>query len=183
MMEAEDAGSLHKFFHGLPGGTGGRMDQADHWYSEQWPCREDAQTTSHRALYEIYNDRFRRWHFRVAFEQLIYSHWDSDNPSPAVDPDPRNDPAAGPARYSQIRARLLLAAGEDDNFFPEKLFDETKGLATPMTRLEGEAFFVDDTGHSIHTEKPAFFAGEILRFLFATPPPPFPAFLVPATSF
>jgi pimeloyl-ACP methyl ester carboxylesterase len=182
MMEAEGPGSLHKFFEGLPGGTGGRVQQADHWYSNSWPCREEAKTASHRALYEIYNERFRRWHFRVAFEQLIFSHWDSDNPRKDVDPDPRNDPAAGPARYAQIRSRLLLAGGYDDDFSPEHLVQETQGLAEAMTLLEGEAFFVEDTGHSIHAERPAFFAREILRFLFASPPPPFPTFLLPATS-
>jgi pimeloyl-ACP methyl ester carboxylesterase len=191
MNEAEGRGSLHKFFHGI-GGTGGRVDQAGHWYSKSWPCRDDAATASHRALYEIYNERFRRWNFRVAHEQLIFSHWDSDIPDHVVgedwivnrgiDPDPRVNPAAGPARYSQIRSRLLLAAGYDDDFNPEKLFTETRGLAEAMTMVNGTAFFVKDTGHSIHAEKPAFFARRILDFLFATPPPPFPAFLVPATS-
>jgi len=181
MSEAEGDGSLGKFFHGL-GGTGGRIQQSGEWYSPSWPCAGDAVMSSHRALAEIYNERFRRWHFRVAHEQLIYSHWDSDNPDPGIDPDPRVDPAAGPARYTQIRSRLLLAAGSDDDSRHVKIFTNTKNLAGAMTMVEGEAFFLDATGHSIHTEKPAFFARRILDFLFVTPPPPFPAFLVPATS-
>lgn len=181
MSEAEGDGSLGKFFHGL-GGTGGRIQQSGEWYSPSWPCAGDAVMSSHRALAEIYNERFRRWHFRVAYEQLIYGHWDSDNPDPRVDPDPRVNPAAGPARYTRIRSRLLLAAGYDDDSRHVKIFTNTRNLARAMTMVEGEAFFLEATGHSIHTEKPAFFASRILDFLFVKPPPPFPAFLVPATN-
>jgi pimeloyl-ACP methyl ester carboxylesterase len=118
----------------------------------------------------------------VAHEQLIYSHWDSDNPDLSVDPDPRIDAAAGPARYTQIKSRVLLAAGRDDSFFPEQLFLSTKELAAAMTMVEGSALFLDDTGHSIHVERPAFFAGRILDFLFVTPAAPFPAFLMADTD-
>lgn len=175
--------SLHKLFYDNVAGVieTGRVGQAEYWYSPSWPCREAAKTSGHRALYEIYNARFRRWHWRVAHEQLIYSHWDSEDA--AVEPDPRYDAAAGPARYSQIRARLLLASGYDDDKPPVALFSNTKNLAQAMTMVNGSAIFVKDTGHSIHIEKPAFFAGQILDFLFASPAPPFPAFLVPATSF
>ena len=176
--------SLHKLFHETVGAEKtGRVGQSDRWYSMSWPCREAAKTGSHRSLYEVYNARLRRWHWRVAHEQLIFSHWDSDNPDLSVDPDPRNDPAAGPARYTQIRSRLLLAAGSDDDFEPEHLFSETKTLAESMTMIQGEALLIRDTGHSIHVEKPAFFADRILTFLHRSPPPPFPAFVVPAVSY
>jgi pimeloyl-ACP methyl ester carboxylesterase len=175
--------SLHSLFHEtVLGRKVGRVGQADHWYSKSWPCREAAMTASHRALYEIYNARFRRWHWRVAHEQVIFSHWDSDLRDLSVDPDPRYDPRAGPARYSTIKSRLFLAAGYDDNFEPELLFSETKALAGAMTMIAGQALLIRDTGHSIHVEKPGFFADRILTFLYAVPPPPFPAFLVPAVS-
>ena len=175
--------SLHSLFHETVAGMKvGRVGQADHWYSRSWPCREAAITASHRLLYETYNPRFRRWHWRVAHEQVIFSHWDSDNPDLSIDPDPRNDPRAGPARYSTIKARVFLAAGYDDSFEPEFLFSETRALAAAMTMVEGQALFIRDTGHSIDVEKPAFFADRILTFLFASPPPPFPAFLVPASQ-
>jgi pimeloyl-ACP methyl ester carboxylesterase len=178
MGEAEGDGSVHDFFHGV----GGRASQGGHWYSDSWGCTTNALTASHRGVYEIYNSRFRRWHWRVAYEQLIFSHWDSDNPDPGIDPDPERDARSGPARYAQIRSRLLLAAGYDDDAWPEKIFSFTLELAGRMrTRMaHGSAFFVKDTGHSIHAEKPAFFAGRILDFLFESPLPPFPAFLVPA---
>ena len=145
------------------------MAQSDHWYSKDWPCREAAKEASHRAIYEIYNERFRRWHWRVAHEQLIYSHWDSDTTDSSIDPDPRNDAAAGPARYTQITSRMLLAMAHDDDEMPEKIFSKTQVLADAMTMVDGTTLFVKDTGHSIPTERPVFFAGQILDFLYRDP--------------
>jgi pimeloyl-ACP methyl ester carboxylesterase len=159
--------SLNKYFYQeFAGQKIGRIAQSDHWYSKDWPCRETAKESSHRAIYEIYNERFRRWHWRVAHEQLIYSHWDSDTTDSSIDPDPRNDPAAGPARYTQIRSRMLLAMAHDDDEMPEKIFSNTKVLADEMTMVDGTTLFVKATGHSIPTERPVFFAGEILDFLY-----------------
>jgi pimeloyl-ACP methyl ester carboxylesterase len=162
--------SINKFFYEQVGLIKtGRMAQSDHWYSEDWPCREEAKESSHRGIYEIYNEIFRRWHWRVAHEQLIYSHWDSDTTDPKIDPDPRNDPAAGPARYSQIKSRMLLAMGHNDDRMPEKIFSMTMALAREMTMVQGTTLFVENTGHSIPTERPIFFANCILEFLFVTP--------------
>jgi pimeloyl-ACP methyl ester carboxylesterase len=162
--------SINKYFYEeFAGRKIGRIAQSDHWYSKNWPCREAAKESSHRAIYEIYNERFRRWHWRVAHEQLIYSHWDSDTTDPRIDPDPRNDAAAGPARHTQITSRMLLAIAHDDDEMPEKIFSNTKVLADAMTAVEGTTLFVRDTGHSIPTERPIFFAGEILDFLYPTP--------------
>jgi pimeloyl-ACP methyl ester carboxylesterase len=188
MTEPETYESLHRLFHEQKAGQRiGRAEQAKHWYSPSWLCGADAITSGHRFIYEIYNERFRRWHWRVAHEQLIFSHWDSDKPSttadPAVDPDPRKNPTAGPARFSQIRARLLLASGYNDNNWPEYLFENARDLARAMTMVNGQALFVKDTAHSIHVERPNWFASQILGFLYQSPPPPFPAFLLPASAF
>jgi pimeloyl-ACP methyl ester carboxylesterase len=172
--------SINKFFYEeFAGQKIGRIAQSDHWYSKDWPCRETAKESSHRGIYEIYNEIFRRWHWRVAHEQLIYSHWDSDTTDPHIDPDPRNDPAAGPARYSQITSRMLLAMAHDDDEMPEKIFSNTQALANEMTIVQGTTLFVKNTGHSIPTERPIFFAGQILDFLPSGPAervtPPEPA--------
>lgn len=162
--------SINKFFYekfaGIPVG---RIAQSDHWYSKNWPCREAAIESSHRGIYEIYNEIFRHWHWRVAHEQLIYSHWDSDTTDPNIDPDPRYDPAAGPARFSQIKSRLLLATARDDDRYPVKIFSATQELAHEMTMVEGTTLFVENTGHSIPTERSVFFAGQILDFLYSAP--------------
>jgi pimeloyl-ACP methyl ester carboxylesterase len=172
-VESPPFSSLNKFFYQQFAGRGvGRVAQSDHWFSPNWPCREAARTGSHRSVYEIYNPTFRQWHWRVAHEQLIYSHWDSDNKDLAVDPDPRNNPTAGPARYAQIKSRLLLATGHDDDNPPEMIFLETSALANAMTMVNGTTLFLKGTGHAITTERPIFFAGQILEFLFMNPPKP-----------
>ena len=198
MTEAETDRSLHLLFHSRDAGhRTGRAEQAKHWYSQSWSCRDDAITAGHRFIYEIYNEHFRRWHWRVAHEQVIFSHWDSDMPvipiedkfptpyniDPAADPDPRKNPALAPdsARYSQIRARMLFASGYNDNNWPEYLFENARNLAQAMTMVNGQALFVRDTAHSIHVERPNWFASQILEFLYQSPPPPFPAWFVAAT--
>ncbi len=163
--------SINKlFYEEFAGQKIGRIAQSDHWYSKDWPCREAYKESSHRGLYEIYNKTFRRWHWRLAHEQLIYSHWDSDTTDPHIDPDPRYDAHAGPARYTQIKSRMLLATGYDDDEMPEMLFSNTWVLAKAMTMVEGTTLLVKDTGHSIPTERPVFFAGQILDFLYEQAP-------------
>ena len=162
--------SINKFFYEeFAGQKIGRIAQSDHWYSEDWPCREKAKESSHRGIYEIYNEIFRHWHWRVAHEQLIYSHWDSDTTDPSIDPDPRIESAAGPARFSQIKSRLLLVMAHDDDRYPERIFLHTEALANEMTMVQGTTLFVKNTGHSIPTERPVFFAGQILDFLYRAP--------------
>lgn len=57
----------------------------------------------------------------------------------------------------------------DDDEMPEKIFTNTRLLANEMTMVQGTTLFVKDTGHSIPTERPIFFANRILEFLFVTP--------------
>ena len=52
---------------------------------------------------------------------------------------------------------------------PEKIFRNTKALANAMTMVQGTTLFVKNTGHSIPTERPVFFAGQILDFLYRAP--------------
>jgi hypothetical protein len=48
-----------------------------------------------------------------------------------------------------------------------------------MTMVEGETLWLTQTGHSIQSERPAFFAGRVLTFLFAgKPAPPLPPALL-----
>ena len=57
----------------------------------------------------------------------------------------------------------------DDDEMPEKIFSNTQVLADAMTMVQGTTLFVKDTGHSIPTERPVFFAGQILDFLYRAP--------------
>lgn len=185
MREPETDDSRHNFFYDttLFFFKTGFMGQSDHWYSPSWSCAQSAVEGALRSVEEIYNKRFRRWHWRVAHEQVIFSHWDSNNTDSSVDPDPRRNPAAGAARYSLIGSRLLLATGADDNNFPESLYDNTRQLSNSMTMVDGTTLFLENTGHSIHAERPMFFADRIIQFLFESPPPPFPFFLITSSNF
>jgi pimeloyl-ACP methyl ester carboxylesterase len=126
------------------------------WYSSSWtPCKEFHIAASRVARQEIYNANFRRWHWRLAGEQLIYSH---------VDRFVRGDTTSH-FRYEDNTVHQLLVAGEDDDFLFAGIFSATQQLAKRMVNTPGRSLFLARTGHSIHVERPRYFAGEIVRFL------------------
>jgi len=130
------------------------------WYSKNWvPCKEFHIAASRIARQEIYNPSFRRWHWRLAGEQLVYSH---------VDRFIRGDDTSR-KRYEDNTVRQLLVAGEDDDFRFSKIFSATKTLAPVMVNTPGRSLFLARTGHSIHIERSRYFAGEIVRFLAEAP--------------
>ena len=130
--------------------------QPDFWYRDDWqPCKSLHIRESRAARQEIYDAAFRRWHWRVAGEQLVFSHVDR------VD----HEDATTPRRYEQNRVRQLLVAGAQDNYTGSGIFDATRQLAAWMVSTPGRSLFLNDTGHSIHAERPRFLAGEIVSFL------------------
>ncbi len=88
--------------------------------------------------------RLRQWHFRVAGEQLIYSHVDRvvhrDNTTPW--------------RYELNKVRQLLIGSAEDNYTGSNIFDATRNLANLMAATPGTSLFLLDTGHSVHFERP-----------------------------
>ena len=96
-----------------------------------------------------------QWHWRVAGEQLIFSHVDRvdrwDNTSEW--------------RYKLNVVKHLLIGSAQDNFPGSNIFDATKKLADLMTTTPGTGLFLSNTGHSVHFERPRFLAGEIADFL------------------
>jgi pimeloyl-ACP methyl ester carboxylesterase len=134
-----------------------RTNQPAFWYSNNWiPCKALHIEGARIARRETYSANFRQWHWRLAGEQLIYSHVDRVNHF-------NNNT---PWRYEQNTVRQLLAAGQDDNFQGSNIFDATRTLSNLMVNTPGESLFLLNTGHSMHIERPAFLAGEIVRFLF-----------------
>jgi hypothetical protein len=91
----------------------------------------------------------------LAGEQLIYSHTDR-----YVHGD-----STSRFRYEDNTVRQLLVAGEDDDFPFGNIFPMTRSLARCMVKTPGRSLFLAKTGHSIHIERPRYFAGEIVRFL------------------
>jgi pimeloyl-ACP methyl ester carboxylesterase len=130
------------------------------WYSEDWnPCMGFHIDASRSARREIYSPNFRRWHWRLACDQLVHSH---------VDRYVRTDPNSR-LRYQDNTVRQLLVAGAHDDFKFSNIFTATQKLAKKMVDTPGRSLFLAKTGHSIHVERPRYFAGEIVRFLTEGP--------------
>jgi hypothetical protein len=131
--------------------------QPELWYRDDWqPCKAFRIAESRVARQEIYNPSFRRWHWRLGGEQLIYSHKDRVE----------HDDDTTPWRFALNKVRHLLVAGQRDNYVGARIFDATRDLADFMASTPGRSLFLNDTGHSIHIERPRFLAGEIVGFLF-----------------
>ncbi|HEX3127576.1 MAG TPA: alpha/beta fold hydrolase [Thermoanaerobaculia bacterium] len=131
--------------------------QTKYWYRKKWELADHQISLSRLARREIYNTNYRRWHWRVAGEQLIYSHFDRVE----------HGDTTTPIRTDLNTVRTLLAAGEDDNYLGTKIYSNTKELGRAMGKAGGRVLRVLNTGHSIHIERPQYFAYEIVKFLNA----------------
>ena len=94
---------------------------------------------------ETYTRLFRDWHWRISLEELVFS-W--------------KEPA-----LHDFRSRLLLGAGAADEIDPALIFSNTRAVAQRLGQTKGDSFFVDQTGHSVHAERPRLLGGKILAFL------------------
>ncbi len=129
--------------------------QSVYWYRKGFEPTDLILAMSRLARREIYNSFYRQWHWRLACEQLIYSHLENE-----VYGD-----SSTPVRYTLNTVRTLLATGDVDDYTGTGIYTGTKALGEAMTKTPGRLLLVGDTGHSIHIERPQFFAGEILRFV------------------
>jgi hypothetical protein len=133
--------------------------QALMWYRDDWqPCKDVLMCQDRLDRREVYDATFRRWHWRIGGDQLIYSHRDKDL-------------GTGAPRYLLNTIPMLLAAGEKDDYKIESLnldyaaiYTWTRDLAKKMT-VPGTSLFLKDTGHSIHNERPIQLAHSIMDFL------------------
>ncbi|MCB9597983.1 MAG: alpha/beta hydrolase [Sandaracinaceae bacterium] len=152
--EPEDDASRAHYF---TGGLTSVRNQASYWYRESWaPCRERTIDEGLVQLGEVYDARFRRWHYRVAFEQLVFSH---------LEPDAEGEPR----RFRRIALPLLLVTGAEDDSVPMQTFTFVERLS-PHLEAPGETLFLEDTGHALHTERPALLAARIEAFALETGP-------------
>jgi pimeloyl-ACP methyl ester carboxylesterase len=130
------------------------------WYRDDWePCKRNHIAASRSVRQEIYNADFRRWHWRVAAEQVIYSH--IDRLDHHHDNNPQN---TNPYRYELNMVRQLLVAGQKDDDPGLHIYTSMRDLAAKMN-TPGTSLFLLNTGHSIHFERPKFLAGKIVDFL------------------
>ncbi|HTL12052.1 MAG TPA: hypothetical protein VL588_06170 [Bdellovibrionota bacterium] len=125
--------------------------QPEYWWRRDWACFQSSLSEAKLERQETYTRNFRLWHWRLAAEQLIYSHRGA--------PDEANPP------FKLNRIPMLLMAGEEDDFNFTGLFSATRETAEEMVDTPGRAVFFRATGHSIHNERPNALASEIVRFL------------------
>ncbi len=128
--------------------------QATMWYRDDWsPCKDNSICRDRLDRREVYDVTYRRWHWRISQDQLVYSHRDSD-------------PATGTPRYLLNSIPMLLAAGVSDDYPFANIYSWTRDLASKMT-VPGTSLFLKDTGHSIHNERPTQLAHALFDFLDA----------------
>ena len=135
------------------------LPQGDYWYRDDWqPCKSRILEAGHWERREIYCHEYRQTHYRMDWEQLIYSYNDPDHGSRAP-------------RYESFRSRLLLASGAKDNNSPStQIYGSCLTLARRLERTatRGRTFFALDTGHSMHDERPELMAAQIDAFTAET---------------
>ncbi|WP_299215694.1 DUF3892 domain-containing protein [uncultured Aquimarina sp.] len=138
------------------------IKQSDTWLSELKPeCRAgwDAATVTQMALaylLETYSANRRRMHWRVAYEQLLFSHQEEIAASRGV------------PCYEASTIPALLIGGENDvvdDFTGFNIYKGVQFLAPRMINNPGKAVYAADTGHSMHVERPNFLAAEIHKFI------------------
>jgi len=113
------------------------------------PCKDASVARSRFDRYEIYTPAIRHWITALDLEQITISFQDRL-----------------PMTMPQPDARLMLVAGDNDNYFPNAIYNSTIKVARAIRdTAHGKAEFWLDTGHSIHSERPHQFVQEILYFL------------------
>lgn len=138
------------------------LTQPDLWYRAGWePCKRLHITGSRMARREVYSANLRKWHWRVAGEQLVYSH---------VDRMERWDPTS-PLRYELNVVRHLLIGSAGDNYPGSNIYDATRKLADLMATTPGTSLFLRSTGHSVHFERPRYLARKLVDFVASDPTP------------
>jgi hypothetical protein len=112
------------------------------------PCKDASIARSRFDRYEIYTPAIRHWITALDLEQIAFSF--QDRPPKAFQPE----------------QRLMLVAGDNDNYFPNAIYNSTIEVARAIRdTAHGKAQFWLATGHSIHSERPRLFVKEILYFL------------------
>jgi pimeloyl-ACP methyl ester carboxylesterase len=133
--------------------------QPSMWYRDDWPSDPPAlygvaKTTAIQEdlddRFEVYNLNFRQWHWRISEEMVGYTF---------------------DALVPFINKPLLLMVGENDDYPQVHFFSNVTAFASTMTG-PGHALTIQDTGHSIHNERPHFLAEQIIGFAPAPPENP-----------
>lgn len=128
------------------------ISQPQSWMSNTYPCKDGAIIGARFDRLETYDGLFRAWRWRLATEQLLFSHQSID-------------PLTGQRRIKANYKRTLLACGGDDNVPFNGICSATQATAPHMNTTPGKAIFLNYTGHLVDIERPAFFAEQVDTFL------------------
>ncbi|TKB88126.1 MAG: hypothetical protein E8D43_00395 [Nitrospira sp.] len=134
------------------------LRQSDSWLRSA--CRasynlREAEQSARLSLQETYNSARRRMHWRVANEQLLFSHQDEIAVS-------RGRPC-----YEVSSIPTLLIAGANDITDAERfdIYNSSRKIAPQMRANAGTGMFIASTGHSIHAERPTWLSRQVVQFL------------------
>ncbi len=126
--------------------------QPEMWYRDGLRCRPRHIRRVIEDRREVYDASYRRWHWRLAHEQLVFSHL---------------APRFGPPPWERIAGPVLLMAGENDNFPWTHIYARTRDLAERLDEagVRGACLLLGETGHSIHDERPRLLASALAHFV------------------
>lgn len=116
------------------------------WYRDSWPSKPTYITESRLDRREVYNQNYRQWHWRICEEMIGYT-FDGLVPT--------------------MTKPLLLMVGEDDNYPQVEFFKNVSSFAAGLKAPAQGVLTIQNTGHSIHNERPYFLASQVINF--ATP--------------
>lgn len=159
-------------------------------FRTEWPCKWDYIGETRLEQEEVYNQVGRRWHYRLGSEMLTFSFFNDSWAGPA---NTASQNGGKPANYLGINKPTLLVASDDDDwnegwippgsgavigfsnpapiyFHWEDRWTQVHAMAPLMRNTPGYTLYVPDTGHSIHNERPNFFAAQIVSFLSSPGP-------------
>ncbi len=128
------------------------LSQPETWTSDSYPCKAAAIAASRLDRQETYNPLFLSWRWRLAAEQLLYSHQTFELET-------------GQRRYIRNDKRMFLSCGIEDAVPFNHICPSTQTTAPHMKLTPGMARFLPDTGHSVDAERPWYFAKKMDEFL------------------
>lgn len=164
------------------------------WYRNDWvdthganSCKASFIAQSRFDRYEIYSALMRRWTTALDTEQAIFSFQTNTDPanntyapnysfiggrlllaSGACDDYDNNGNLfipPGPLQSTGTCAQRSIGTTGSNVSVHQDIYGFTHDVANDMRKPAGLTLFINDTGHSIHDERPIFFAGQILNFL------------------
>ncbi len=128
------------------------MSQPQVWTSDKFPCKLASIATARLDRQETYNPKFLSWRWRLAGEQLLYSHQTYELET-------------GQRRFMRNDKPMFLSCGTEDDVFGNEICDATRLTGGAMSLTPGFARYLPDTGHSIHDERPRYLAQKMINFL------------------